>query len=59
MVRTLREATRIAKGVRRANYTKAANTANAWTQKPESEWVLSEVEAVVPAELWNNCKFGS
>lgn len=45
----------LAKGIRRANYTKAAEKNGAWVLKPENEWVLTEVEAIVSENLWNEC----
>lgn len=48
--RLLRDPT--AKGTRRANYTQTTNPNGAWETKPESEWVLTPVEAVVSEELW-------
>lgn len=45
-----------AKGLRRANYTQNPNGDKKWGYKPESEWVYSEVEPIMSAELWDECK---
>jgi len=45
----------IARGTRRANYTRTSDNSRAWELKPESEWVLQDVEAIVPEELWSEC----
>src|SRR5260221_14677870 len=42
----------IAKGIRRANYTKTADSKKAGRLKPESEWGLREVEPMGSEELW-------
>ena len=51
--RLLRDPT--AKGVYRQNYTRTSDRSKAWELKPENEWVLTPVEAVVDQALWESC----
>lgn len=51
--RLLRDPT--AKGIYRQNYTRTSDSSKAWELKPESEWVLTPVEPIVEAALWESC----
>jgi site-specific DNA recombinase len=45
----------IAKGKRRANYTKSTGEGKKWVIKPESEWIEIQCPAIVSEGLWNEC----
>ena len=44
-----------AKGDFRTNYTRKVGNGKAWTHKPEHEWVVTKVPAIVSEELWTRC----
>ena len=45
----------MAKGQRRANYTKSTGDKKHWVIKPESDWVLTPCPGIISEELWNEC----
>lgn len=45
----------IAKGQRRANYTKSDGKGKQWQFKPASEWIVTPCPAIISAELWDEC----
>ena len=51
--RLLRDTT--AKGQYRQNYTTTNDRTKQWEYKPESEWVVTPVDAIVKEELWEEC----
>jgi len=45
----------MAKGERRAAYTKRSGRNRQWTMKPKEEWIIVPCPAIVSEELWNQC----
>ena len=45
----------IAKGQRRANYTKSPAKNKQWVYKPKEEWVIVPCPAIVSEDIWNEC----
>ncbi len=44
-----------AKGVHRTNYTRHTGQGKAWALKPEHDWIMHEVPAIISPELWDQC----
>lgn len=45
----------IAKGQRRANYTRSVGTKKHWALKPKDEWVFTGIEALISEDVWERC----
>jgi site-specific DNA recombinase len=45
----------MAKGERRANYSKSLGEGKQWVYKPQEEWVIMPCPAIISEELWNEC----
>ncbi|HEY1046300.1 MAG TPA: recombinase family protein [Bacteroidia bacterium] len=45
----------IAKGLKRANYTKSRGDGKAWDIKPQESWVLTEAPAIISEDIWQKC----
>jgi site-specific DNA recombinase len=45
----------MAKGERRANYTKSLGEGKKWEYKPSSEWVITTCPAIVDEATWDEC----
>jgi len=43
----------MAKGQRRANYTKSLGDGKRWTRKPQEEWIIMPCPAIVSEQVWN------
>jgi site-specific DNA recombinase len=46
----------IAKGIRRANYTRSLGDKKHWVLKPEDQWVYAEAEALITEDVWEQCQ---
>ena len=44
-----------AKGIQRSNYTRNVGEGKAWALKPEHDWVLTQIPAIITDELWQKC----
>jgi len=45
----------MAKGQRRANYTKSTGENKQWVYKPQDEWIITPCPAIISEDIWNEC----